>query len=274
MRLRKFLPHAALRSFVKFYWYLEPDYGSDKRHHLLPCTCCDLIIQIGPPASYKLGTSEWQTRQIVGFIEGHFKRHFTIRFLGACRLAGIRFTSTGLYPFVKTAVKEFTEQFVDLTAIFGRDGLELIEKLAEMGSTPTIPGIFDSFLLSKVDANFTEKDEQLEHAVQKLLQKQGMHSIGALAGELQIAERRLQRLFNRHVGISPERFANSLRLNHFIGLCHQPNRPSFTSLAYECGFADQSHLIRTFKKHTGMTPRQYFNEQHTIQRKLNDETFR
>jgi YesN/AraC family two-component response regulator len=27
-----------------------------------------------------------------------------------------------------------------------------------------------------------------------------------------------------------------------------------TSLAYECGFADQSHFIRLFKKHTGFTP--------------------
>lgn len=89
----------------------------------------------------------------------------------------------------------------------------------------------------------TEKDELLEQAVQKLLQEQGMHSISSLVVELQIAERRLERLFNRHVGISPERFANSLRLNHFIGLCHQSNRTSFTHLAHECGFAGVVHTV-------------------------------
>jgi len=273
MHLKKFLPHRALRPFVKFYWYLEPDYGSDKQQRLLPCACCDIIIQIGPPATYKLGSDEWHQRKPVGFVEGHFTRHCMVRFVGACWLAGIRFTSTGLYPFVKTPVREFTEEFADLTTIFGRDGKELVEKVAETDSAGGIPDIFDSFLLSRIEATLTEKDAQLEEAVQKLLQKRGRHSVGRLAGEMRMPERRLERLFNRQVGISPERFANSLRLNYFIKLCHQPNRPTFTALAYECGFADQSHLIRTFKKHTGLTPRQYFKEQHAIQTELNEQTF-
>ncbi len=32
---------------------------------------------------------------------------------------------------------------------------------------------------------------------------------------------------------------------------------SLSQVAYESGFADQSHLSRTFKRYTGMTPRQY-----------------
>ncbi|MGB1004752.1 MAG: helix-turn-helix domain-containing protein [Salibacteraceae bacterium] len=32
---------------------------------------------------------------------------------------------------------------------------------------------------------------------------------------------------------------------------------STTEIAYECGFADQSHFIRTFKNLNGFTPKQY-----------------
>jgi AraC family transcriptional regulator len=32
---------------------------------------------------------------------------------------------------------------------------------------------------------------------------------------------------------------------------------SLTSVAYECGFADQSHFIRTFKQMTGFLPAMY-----------------
>ncbi len=32
---------------------------------------------------------------------------------------------------------------------------------------------------------------------------------------------------------------------------------TLTQIAYDCGFSDQSHLIRCFKEFNGMTPGQY-----------------
>jgi AraC-like DNA-binding protein len=270
MNLLTFYPHIALRSFVRFYWLLEPDYHGDQLHRLLPGSGCDLIIQIGPPAVYKSGANDWAIRRPAGFVEGHFKEFFLLRFSGACRLAGIRFTCTGLYPFLKTPLKEFTQRFVDVTAVFGSCGRELIEQVAEAASTNALPRIFDKFLLQQFDHDVA-RDHLLEHAVQILFQKHGAMPIHLLARELGMSERQLERAFNRRVGISPERFAQTLRLNRFIRLARQPNRPSFTQLAYGCGYADQSHLIRAFKQHTGLTPREYFCQQDTLQQALNEK---
>ena len=33
---------------------------------------------------------------------------------------------------------------------------------------------------------------------------------------------------------------------------------SLTTLAYDCGYYDQSHMINEFKMMSGMTPKQYF----------------
>jgi len=272
MNLLTFPPHTALRPFVRFYWLLEPDYAGEPTHRLLPGAGCDLIVQIGPPAIYKRGANDWEIRRPAGFVEGHFKEFFLLRFTGACRVAGIRFTTTGLYPFAKTSAKAFTQQFVDVAAVFGRAGDELIAQVAEMASAKALPEIFDRFLLQRCEQSI-EMRNRVDQAVQLLLQKHGVMPIHRLTRELGTSERQLERAFDRHVGLSPERFAQMLRLNHFIHLARRPHRLSFTRLAYECGYADQSHLIRAFKQHTGMTPRDYFQQEHHIQHAF-DEAIR
>lgn len=270
MNLLTFQPHIALRPFVRFYWLLEPDFAGQQTHRLLPGSGCDLIVQNGPPATYKIGASAWEIRRPTGFVEGHFKEHILLRFLGPCRLAGIRFTLTGLYQFARTPLKEFTQQFVDLTGVFGKIGRELIQRVAELPSARALPGIFNDFLLGQLHHKI-ETDKRLEYAVQILFAKNGIAPIHRLAREVCLSERQLERAFDRHVGINPERFAKTLRLNRFIRLARQPIRPALGQLAHECGFADQSHLIRVFKQHSGLTPREYFRQHHLIQQTLNEE---
>lgn len=269
MRFQTCQPHRALRSCVRFYWFLEPDHIGDQLHRLLPGTSCDLIIHLGTPARYKIGEGDWGIRRPMGFIEGHFKKYFLLRFSGACRLAGIRFASAGLYPFVRTPLKEFTQQFVDLIDVFGKAGQELMQRVAETNSKVALSSIFDWFLLRQKDRSITV-DIRLEQAVHLLFEKHGILPISRLIKELGVTERQLERAFECHVGISPERFAQTLRLSHFIRLAQKSCRPAFTQLAYECSYADQSHLIRAFKQHTGMTPGNYFRQEHGIQRILGD----
>ncbi|ULT25546.1 AraC family transcriptional regulator [Sphingobacterium sp. E70] len=42
-------------------------------------------------------------------------------------------------------------------------------------------------------------------------------------------------------------------------LRNKPDGTTLTTISYESGYFDQSHLIRTFKKYTGFTPSIYLN---------------
>ena len=64
--------------------------------------------------------------------------------------------------------------------------------------------------------------------------------------------------FCRHVGLSPHQLQKRLRLAKAVGLMHTETW-RFSDIAYDSGFADQSHLIRTLKRQTGFTPRQLRN---------------
>jgi len=271
MSLRAFIPHQNLRQFVLFYWTLTPEDFPQQHHRLLPGSGSDIIIQSGPPAYYAIGDQAWKLRKPTGFVEGLFHCHFLLRFAPPCRLVGIRFTSTGLYPFVRTAVSEFADQFTDLELVFGKAGGELIRQVAHLASHRHLGRILDRFLLHRLQ--HVEIDRRITRAAEIIHQNHGATSVYTLGRELLMGERQLERAFDRYVGISPEQFAQHVRVNHFINLAQRPSSPTLTQLAFECGYADQSHLIRAFRRHTGLAPREYFRQRHSIQQTLNSQSF-
>jgi AraC-like DNA-binding protein len=74
--------------------------------------------------------------------------------------------------------------------------------------------------------------------------------------------------FSEAVGLPPMRYHTQLRLARSTGLLARGL--SASSVAYECGFCDQSHLIRHFKKCFGLTPgafqKQYRDERPAVMR--------
>jgi AraC-like DNA-binding protein len=62
----------------------------------------------------------------------------------------------------------------------------------------------------------------------------------------------LVRSFSRVVGLPPQRYHVQVRLAHARRLLAEGQAASW--VAYECGFADQSHLNRRFKECHGVTP--------------------
>lgn len=67
-----------------------------------------------------------------------------------------------------------------------------------------------------------------------------------------LSEFHLVRAFRREFGLPPHAYQVSQRLAHAASLLSLGARVS--SVAFECGFADQSHLSRKFKETYGVTP--------------------
>ncbi|MGI4764423.1 MAG: helix-turn-helix transcriptional regulator [Janthinobacterium lividum] len=59
--------------------------------------------------------------------------------------------------------------------------------------------------------------------------------------------------FKRSVGIAPHQWLISRRLDRARSLMRDGNLP-LADVALTCGFADQSHLTRTFRRHEGIAP--------------------
>ena len=73
--------------------------------------------------------------------------------------------------------------------------------------------------------------------------------VGAIAG---VTISHLVRSFSKAVGLPPRSYHAQVRLARARRLLSEGK--SATWVAYECGFADQSHLSRRFRSHYGLTP--------------------
>ncbi|MFZ5451424.1 MAG: helix-turn-helix domain-containing protein [Thermodesulfobacteriota bacterium] len=82
----------------------------------------------------------------------------------------------------------------------------------------------------------------------------GQIQVQELAGLLGTSIRTLERAFLAEVGISPKKFLRLVRFQHAIDRVRNRLQNSLADVAYDCGYADQSHLIREFKDLTGRLP--------------------
>jgi AraC-like DNA-binding protein len=80
-------------------------------------------------------------------------------------------------------------------------------------------------------------------------------SLEKLAEEAQLNKYQLIRLFREEQDITPWKFLISKRIDKVKELLEEGLSPG--QAAVEAGFYDQSHLNRTFRERTGLTPKEY-----------------
>ena len=78
-------------------------------------------------------------------------------------------------------------------------------------------------------------------------------AIAAVAAELGLSARQLERLCRQHVGMGPASLYRQLRMRYANWLIENTDR-SVTDIANEAGFADCAHFSRQFKDAYGLSP--------------------
>jgi len=95
-------------------------------------------------------------------------------------------------------------------------------------------------------------------AVIEMMRRQAtqQHSIGTLSKAVNLSAARLRQLFKTETGRSPLQYMRIVRMQHAERLL----RSTFLSVkevAFLSGAKDLSHFVRDFKKHYGITPKEF-----------------
>jgi AraC-like DNA-binding protein len=93
----------------------------------------------------------------------------------------------------------------------------------------------------------------LERALRALQESGGGLRLGRLAVACGLHPSHLARAFKQHMGCSVGEYARQSRVSRAQSLL-MASRLSLAQIALECGYSDQAHFSREFKRACGMTP--------------------
>ena len=141
---------------------------------------------------------------------------------------------------------ETVDSVIDLQHFFPK---EVIEKIMDAPQAKARISILDNYLLKKLSLMKT-----VDCRVVNFLNLCPSANYGRLLNEYGISERQFERKFLQSVGFTPSYYKRVVRFEKAHHRIQQGDYTSLANLAYELGYADQSHFNRDFKQFSGSTP--------------------
>lgn len=259
MRYSEIKPQFPLDGFVECFWTLESDVPATQPERILPDGCVELILNFGAPFSqHGDHTSSLQPRN---FLVGQMTGPIFISPTGAVQLLGIRFHPGGTSPFLRVVLHEITDQVVELGGLSHELERELLRAVSQAESLLEKAAAVEKFLTRRLTRN--HQDLRLIQLASRIVASAGLISIDQLAHGAGISSRQLERRFLREVGIGPKLLGRIIRFQQVFRAVEQCSSV-WASVALECGYYDQAHLIRDFNQFAQQTPAALFSNQSAL----------
>ncbi len=181
----------------------------------------------------------------------------TLETKGAFELFAIR-----LFPFaVKTLIgvdtKTLNDDCYDLQQVEGVDTESSIDELRKANDKNKVVQLLTNYFDKLLKKAATNPDYRVILASNMILKSNGNIKIQTIQERLQITERTLERQFKKEMGVTAIQFAKIIQFNSSVRIMTEEDYLNLTDVAFKSGYADQSHFIRSFKKYTGKTPKEF-----------------
>jgi len=105
-----------------------------------------------------------------------------------------------------------------------------------------------------MQARYGIRNPHIAEAIRLINDSSGFYMpTSEIARKIGISTRQLERLFQRHLKMSPKQFAINLKLSRARNLLLQTEQ-SISEIALACGYGSPSHFIRIYQNRYGVTP--------------------
>lgn len=257
--IREYKPCAGLSPYVELYW--EGSFNADAAGRIslqmVPNGCLELIIHLNDLHCDLHREQSWsQTPDYI--LLGLFTRPYEVQFSGTVTVFAIRFKPEGIYNVFGVPASFFTDSYEDMSMVLGTEFRNFCHRLREEKSIAamirrTEDHLFMSLQRNNIDLNYV-------NVAAALIRNTKGIRIDDLSNMVYISQRQLEREFKDKVGITPKHYLRLTRINEVMRLLNENREMDLTSVAYHCGYADQAHFIRDFKRITGEVPTIYMRE--------------
>lgn len=243
---KEFQPAPFLRPYICCYWLAAPYKKEAPRYSydIIPDGCTDILFEY--ERLHQLSTLTYY-----GIFDGYFRA--SGEYNPDKITFGIRFYPGSSAYFIRETAKSTAQTMIDLNLLnisfiqHLNDSLRNAKGIAEM-----LSGCDEIFTGALNDQVPIRQDPSLSNILFKIVAGRGTATVEEISREEVIGSRKMNRLFEERIGLSPKKFSQVIRFQSILN--EWVRHPSGTDFAE--GFYDQSHSIKDFKKRTGKNPSQ------------------
>jgi AraC-like DNA-binding protein len=264
MHYQEIPPGEKLKPYIKCYYLFESDTTIELEDTVFPGGQMEVIFNLGEGV-WKLAANETFYTTPAIELWGQITKPTAVRSLGKNRMLGIRFFAHSAAYFFEQDMFELNDQVADAMDVLGNPVRVLHLQLLETPALNQRIQLIEQFLLQRLSTTGRKEDKMtMIGEISKELQSDMLtDKIKTIASRYSMSTRYLQRLFLQYTGVTPKLYHKINRFQLSLKMVTKKDA-SLTSIAYDCGYFDQSHFIREFKSFTGITPSAYTAEAYPV----------
>lgn len=250
-------PSKELAPYIKHYLFLDNDDSAIQKFRLFSDGNNGIVFSL---KSKLISSINNDVKEYLpdSFLYGQLSSFKDIYSDNEFSLIIVVFQPCGMNQLLQIPANEFQNSILNIDDVFDQKALELQEKLSEVINLSERVRLLNLFFTTLLDKKTLSNQLIINTSLDFIIANKGYFSIKQLVEYTGYTERHLERKFQECIGLNPKKFGNIIRLHHFLKLLKdKPLSTNLTTIGYNAGFSDQSHLIKEFRKHTGITPGEY-----------------
>lgn len=264
MRYQKFMPCKQLRPLVECYFswrgYAEPELDVQSP----PNSYTAIVFNYETPyQSYQ--NSPLRTIPPKAFACGLFTSNYHLVLKGKIGMAGIVFKTTSMHNFFGLRMSELVNNRMDLGHILAAEADLILNAIKGAETDEGKVKILEEFLLNRLAVARTRLS-LIDDAVELIDHHNGCMSVEAVAEQLKMSKRYLEKKFLEKVGVSPKFYSRIKRFTSLSKDVAYNKNLNWQELVHKYGLHDQSHLVKEFMEFNQMNPTTYLNSHQELVR--------
>jgi AraC-like DNA-binding protein len=252
-----------LKKYIKFFWEIQAE-NIQLNHKQIPVRNIDLKFNLSEAPHFVCMNGEEHMLEEVYFsgLRDHFSNTY-IKINGKVDMIGVCFLPEGLFPFLKIPVSEFKNQLLGASEIGFNLANTISERLKEAPDLAARFNILENELSELLDpVNHTP--ENFRQLFNTLKRSDGSLQISEFCQRHNIGSRKLERLYNKYVGLAAKTYGTLNRFQNSINQLLNKDYSKLSDIAYCNGYFDQMHFIKEFKRFAGNTPGNFVHQNNSM----------
>ncbi|MCB9656043.1 MAG: AraC family transcriptional regulator [Sandaracinaceae bacterium] len=267
-------PSPALRPFVHVLWASEPSVGPAAQggalpwERMLPSGRAHVVLRLTGPSLRLLAADTSRSPQVIrrAVVGGPRTSAYAKEAARGAETVGAQLSVGATRALLGVPGRALAGVHVPLDEVLGPVSESWCDELHALPSARARLLRFQALLTERLSDHAPHA--VVQHGIARLSDPLAAVSVQALVSESGYSHRRFLDLFEESTGVTPKRFARVVRFRATLAALQrgaggaglgrvEKEGVRLAALASQLGYADQAHLTREFRAHTGITPARY-----------------